>query len=99
MFKRIAAIIGIFACTCVAWMILGTSIFYRTDNLGPVLSSRVGSTWGTAQEQRPPSVNYFTDEVKTVVVEGDKKKIEGRSTTLWRIPWRSNRAILGRISR
>src|SRR5258708_25769188 len=65
MFKRIAAIIGIFACTCIAWMILGTSIFYRTDNLGPVLSSRVGSTWGTAQEQRPPSVNYFTDEVKT----------------------------------
>jgi len=76
MFKRIAAIIGIFACTCVAWMILGTSIFYRTDNLGPVLSSRVGSTWGTAQEQRPPSANYFTDEVKTVVVEEDKKKIE-----------------------
>ena len=76
MVKRIAAIIGIFACTCVAWMILGTSIFYRTDNLGPVLSSRVGSTWGTAQEQRPPSVNYFTDELKTVVVEEDKKKIE-----------------------
>jgi len=43
MFKRIAAIFGIFACTCVAWMILGTSIFYRTDNLGPVLSSRFGS--------------------------------------------------------
>jgi len=76
MFKRIAAIIGIFACTCVAWMILGTSIFYRTDNLGPVLSSRVGSTWGTAQEQRPPSTTYFTDEVKTVVVEEDKKKVE-----------------------
>jgi inner membrane protein involved in colicin E2 resistance len=76
MFKRIAAIIGIFACTCVAWMILGTSIFYRTDNLGPVLSSRVGSTWGTDQQQRPPSTNYFTDEVKTVVVEEDKKKIE-----------------------
>ena len=76
MFKRIAAIVGIFACTCVAWMILGTSIFYRTNNLGPVLSSRVGSTWGTAQEQRPPSVNYFTDEVKIVVVEEDKKKIE-----------------------
>ena len=76
MFKRIAAIIGIFACTCVAWMILGTSIFYRTDNLGPVLSSRVGSTWGTAQEQRPPSVNYFTDEVKTVTVEENRKRIE-----------------------
>ena len=58
MFKRIAAIIGIFACTCVAWMILGTSIFFRTENLGPVLSSRVGSTWGTDQEQRALSVSY-----------------------------------------
>src|SRR5262249_16689486 len=76
MIKRIAAIIGIFACTCVAWMVLGTSIFYRTDNLGPVLSSRVGSTWGTAQDQKPPSVNYFTDEVKTVTVEENGKKIE-----------------------
>jgi len=76
MIKRIAAIIGIFACACVAWMILGTSIFYRTDNLGSVLSTRVGSTWGTAQEQKAPTVNYYTDEVKTVVVEEDKKKIE-----------------------
>lgn len=76
MIKRIAAIIGIFGCTCVAWMILGTSIFYRTDNLGSVLSTRVGSTWGTAQEQRPPSVNYYTDEVKTVTVEENGKKIE-----------------------
>ena len=76
MIKRIAAIIGIFACACVAWMILGTSIFYRTDNLGSVLSTRVGSTWGTGQEQKAPTVNYYTDEVKTVVVEEDKKKIE-----------------------
>ncbi len=76
MIKRIVAIIGIFACTCVAWMILGTSIFYRTDNLGPVLSARVGSTWGTTQEQRPPSATYFTDAVRTVKVEEDGKKVE-----------------------
>jgi inner membrane protein involved in colicin E2 resistance len=80
MFKRIVAIIGIFACTCVAWMILGTSIFYRTDNLGSVLSSRVGSTWGTEQEQRPPSVNYFTQEVATVEVEEKGKKIKKTET-------------------
>jgi len=70
-------------------MILGTSIFYRTDNLGPVLSSRVGVDVGNAQEQRPPSVNYFTDEVKTVVVEEDRKRLRSRSTTIWRILWRS----------
>lgn len=76
MIKRIAAIIGIFACTCVAWMILGTSIFYRTDNLGPVLSARVGSTWGTTQEQRPPSATYYTDAVRMVKVEEDGKKVD-----------------------
>lgn len=76
MIKRIAAIIGIFACTCIAWMILGTSIFYRTDNLGPVLSARVGSTWGTTQEQRAPSATYYADAVRTVKVEEDGKKVE-----------------------
>src|SRR5438128_1484781 len=81
MFKRIAAIVGIFASTCVAWMILGTSIFFRTDNLGPVLSSRVGSTWGTEQGQKPPSVNYFTQEVKTVEVEEKGKKVQKTEIT------------------
>jgi inner membrane protein involved in colicin E2 resistance len=80
MIKRIAAIIGIFACTCVAWMILGTSIFYRTDNLGSVLSSRVGSTWGTQQEQKPVSATYYTQEVKTIEVEEKGKKVEKTET-------------------
>ncbi|HWZ98323.1 MAG TPA: inner membrane CreD family protein [Candidatus Dormibacteraeota bacterium] len=80
MFKRIAAIIGIFACTCIAWMILGTSIFVRTDNLGSVLSSRVGSTWGTTQGQKPPSVTYYTQEVKTTEVEEKGKKIQKTET-------------------
>ena len=76
MIKRIAAIIGIFACTCVAWMILGTSIFFRTDSLNSVLSSRVGSTWGTAQEQKPLLVSYSTQETKTVEAEEQGKKIQ-----------------------
>src|SRR5215470_6731525 len=76
MIKRIAAILGIFVCTCFCWMILGTSIFYRTNNLGPVLSSRVGSTWGTVQGQKPPSINYYTEETKTIEVEEKGKKTE-----------------------
>ena len=76
MIKRIAAILGIFACTCVAWIILGTSIFYRTDNLEPVLSARVGSTWGTTQAQKPPTATYYTDALRRVKVEEDGKKVE-----------------------
>ena len=75
MIKRIMAIIAIFACTCVAWMILGTSIFLRTGNSGSQLSGRVASTWGTAQEQHPPAVSYTIPEVRTEEAEENGKKI------------------------
>jgi inner membrane protein involved in colicin E2 resistance len=76
MVKRILAIIAIFACTCVAWMILGTSIFLRTDNAGNLLSGRVASVWGSAQQQRPPSITYTKQEPRKVRVEENGKKIE-----------------------
>ena len=80
MVKRILAIIAIFACTCVAWMILGTSIFFRTESSGSQLSGRVSSTWGTAQEQHPPAVGYTTPEIKTEEVEENGKKIKKIAT-------------------
>ena len=80
MLKRILAIIAIFACTCVAWMILGTSIYLRTENAGSELSSRVASTWGTAQEQHPPVANYVTKVTKTVETEENGKKIKKTET-------------------
>lgn len=76
MFKRIAAIAFIFVCSCVAWVILGTSIFLRSENAGSVLSGRVASTWGTAQEQHPPAVNYWVQEAKTVEVEQNGQKVK-----------------------
>jgi inner membrane protein involved in colicin E2 resistance len=80
MLKRILAIIAIFACTCVAWMILGTSIYLRTENAGSELSSRVASTWGTAQEQHPPAASYVTKVTKTVETEENGKKIKKTET-------------------
>jgi inner membrane protein involved in colicin E2 resistance len=80
MLKRILAIIAIFACTCVAWMILGTSIYLRTENAGSELSSRVASTWGTAQEQHPPVASYVTKVTKTVETEENGKKIKKTET-------------------
>jgi inner membrane protein involved in colicin E2 resistance len=76
MLKRILAIIGIFVCSCVAWMILGTSIVLRTENAGSMLSGRVASTWGESQEQHPPAVSYMVQEAKTVEVEENGKKIK-----------------------
>ena len=81
MIKRIAAICFIFVCTCIAWMILGTSIFYRTENAGPQLRGQVASTWGTAQEQKPPSVNYSVKRPKIVQVEENGRKVQKTETT------------------
>ena len=76
MFKRIAAITGIFLCACLAWVVLGSTIFYRTDNSGSTLSGRVTSTWGAPQEQKPPSIAYHWLEDKTVNAEEDGKPVK-----------------------
>jgi inner membrane protein involved in colicin E2 resistance len=76
MVKRIVAIVAIFVCACVAWMILGTSIYFRTESAGSELSGRVASTWGTAQEQHPPTVSYLIWQTKTVEVQEDGKKVQ-----------------------
>lgn len=74
MFKRIAAIGLIWACTAFAWAILGTSIFSRTNDAQSGLSGRVASTWGAPQEQAPPAITREWKEEKTVVVEENGKK-------------------------
>jgi inner membrane protein involved in colicin E2 resistance len=58
MIKRIAAIGFIVVCTSIAWAILGSTIFYRTYSTDEQLKSRVSSSWGTAQEQTPPTAGY-----------------------------------------
>src|ERR1700681_320579 len=75
MFKRIAAITGIFACTSVAWVVLGATIFYRAEHSDATLSGRVTSTWGAPQEQRPPSISYQWQENKTVTAEENGKTV------------------------
>lgn len=62
MIKRIAALTFIFACTSVAWMILGATIFARTDSpTSSDLKSRVAASWGTQQTQSPPTASYTYD--------------------------------------
>ena len=62
MIKRIAALTFIFACTSVAWMILGATIFARTDSpTASDLKSRVAASWGTQQTQSPPAASYSYD--------------------------------------
>jgi hypothetical protein len=56
--KRIFALSFIFACTAIAWMILGATIFTRTYGLDESLRSKVSSTWGSEQVQGPATASF-----------------------------------------
>ncbi len=58
MLRQIAALVFIFICTTIAWMILGATIFSRTYSTDQQLQGHVASTWGAAQEQCPPVATY-----------------------------------------
>jgi inner membrane protein involved in colicin E2 resistance len=73
--KRIAALIFIFGCTSLAWVILGSTIFSRTFSSDAKLNSKVGSTWGTRQEQTPPTAVYTTIQKKTFEKEENGKTV------------------------
>jgi inner membrane protein involved in colicin E2 resistance len=66
MVKRIAAIGFILVCTSIAWAILGSTIFYRTYSTDELLKGRVSSSWGTTQEQTPPTAGYHVVSHKQV---------------------------------
>jgi inner membrane protein involved in colicin E2 resistance len=74
MTKRIVAIAVIFVCTSVAWAILGGTIFTRTYSLDAKAENRVASTWGTPQNQAPPSASFTRIVPKSEeIVENGKK--------------------------
>lgn len=97
MVKRIAAILFIFACTSVAWGILGSTIFYRTYNSDSQLRGRVSSNWGSPQEQSPPTATYKTKFSKQVaVVENHTEVIRTEeSERLHALPLERSRVNVG----
>ena len=64
MLRQILALTFIFVCTSIAWVILGATIFSRTYGSNEQLQGHVASTWGTAQQQSPPSASYTVLEVE-----------------------------------
>jgi inner membrane protein involved in colicin E2 resistance len=77
MVKRIIAIVLIFLCTSVAWVVLGATIFNRTYSSHGHLEDQVVSIWGAPQRQTPP-VAAFTQLVPktTETLVGGVKKTE-----------------------
>ncbi len=92
--KRILAIAVIFIFATIAWAILGATIFARTYGRDESLRSRVGTSWGTAQTQLPPSASFQRSKWETREVEQYNKTItktvEVKETIL--LPLESTRA-------
>ena len=79
--KRIAALVLIFICASVAWMVLGATIFSRTYSFDDQLKGRVASTWGEPQVQRAPRAFWLKDEVHTEMLnEAGKPQLVSRTT-------------------
>ena len=72
--RNIGALIVIFACTTIAWFILGGATSFRTETQDAKLKRVVGQLWGTTQAQHAPYVYYKTKGKKTI------KTIRGSET-------------------
>ena len=71
--RQIFALAFIFICTTIAWIVLGATIFSRTYGSSQQLQGHLASTWGTAQEQSPPTATYTVIEpTSSTTVENGK---------------------------
>src|SRR5208283_3657184 len=78
--RQILALAFIFVCTSIAWVILGATIFSRTYGSNEQLQGRVASTWGTSQQQSPPTSTYtLTDVVSSTTVEDGKVIVHSKN--------------------
>lgn len=75
MIKQIVAIVLIYICTSIAWMILGNTIMSRTHCSDEYIGERVGQLWGMPQSQLAPAFFYQTEEQTKVTREVDGKSV------------------------
>src|ERR1019366_3133527 len=68
-------LIIIFVGTAIAWIILGSTIMLRTQERGGQLRGHVASTWGSAQEQVPPTANFLWHETVATTTKENGKTI------------------------
>jgi hypothetical protein len=76
--SRLIAVILIFVCVVIAWGILGTSVFFRTEfgDLDDTLERQVERLWGTAHLQKAPVVTLVAQDGSTANVELESSEID-----------------------
>src|SRR5260221_3761275 len=97
MLQRIAAIVFIFICASIGWMILAATLHWRTNSADSGLRGHVVSTWGAPHEQKPPSAGYNETVSRMVESVEDGKKVERRvdQTVLHAVSLDSSRIQVG----
>jgi hypothetical protein len=87
---KIAALVFIFICTTIAWMILGATISSRTNSSNQQLEGHVASTWGTPQEQTPPTAEYTVTEFRDVTTKEEGKSVVHKEKIETQFPVKPN---------
>ena len=68
MLKRLLALAFIFACTTVAWMILGGTLVARTSDSDTQQREKLNAQWGSNQTQWTPEVVAHAKRNKTIPI-------------------------------
>ena len=83
---RLAAIVFIYFGAALAWVILGGTIESRTHSSEGSLRDKVGSTWGTFQEQAPPSASFIRETLETFSTQENGKTVQKTQKLTQTIP-------------
>ena len=75
MAKKIAVITFIFVCTSLAWMLLGATIEFRTQEYDEKLADEVGDLWGTPHYQYAPVFSHSYNIKTERYDEGQKRNV------------------------
>jgi inner membrane protein involved in colicin E2 resistance len=84
--RQILALAFIFVCTTIAWVILGATIFSRTYGSDQQLQDHVASTWGSQQEQVPPTATYTVTETRISTTLENGKLVEHNDKVQRQVP-------------
>jgi inner membrane protein involved in colicin E2 resistance len=83
---KIAAIAFIYLAISAAWMVLGTSVYARTDDRSASTGHDVESLWGAPQLQTPPKAWCVWEEKTTVPVRVGNRTVRTTKTVSHREP-------------
>ena len=97
MVVRLVAIALIYIVTSVAWLVLGATVFVRSDNQSSSLKREVSQIWGSVQTQKAPSASYKQlRKIQSKRTENNKTIVETKDIwDTYNVPLVSSRVDVG----